>query len=214
MIVVACAFGGPKTHTLYQALLEGLVRNLREVCPGEKLLYVTDDNTPRLHGIDTLRVSMTMPLMVWRLKAHQMAHEMADEILFVEPDVRLRENILYVFDDKDFDITVTPRQDDVFVDGEKLLAPYTGGAAFSRSAEFWREAKLHCQTLSKDEQQWFGDMYSVAHVVDGGKYRVKRLDGSIYNHIPNDPNEPLTCKVVHYKGKRKAWLFEGVREAA
>ena len=214
MIAFACAHGGPKTHLLYQALLEGLVKNLREVCPREKLLYVTDDDMPKLFGVDTMRITRNMPLMTWRLKAHQFAHAHADEILFVEPDVRLRGNIMGEFADKDFDIAVTPREGDVFLEGEKLKAPYTQGTTFSRSPNFWREAKLYCQTLPEKEQGWFGDLYSIAHVIDCGMYRVKKLDGAVYNHIPNDPREVVTAKAVHYKGKRKAWLLPHVMEAA
>jgi len=197
---------------LYQALLEGLVKNVREIAPREKILYLTDDDAPKLLGVDTLRISRTTPLMTWRLKAHQMAHAAADEILFVEPDVRLIENVMDEFEDKSFDVAVTTREIEVTLEGKRLNAPYTLGSTFSRSAEFWREAKLYCQTLPEDEQGWFGDMVSIAHVIDGGMYKVKKLNGAVYNHVPNDPNKPITAKVVHYKGKRKSWLFPTVRE--
>ena len=215
MIAFAYCNTGPKREALYTALAIGMVENIRAVMPDQEILMVTDDKTPPIKGINKiLRIERNMPLMTWRLKCHQLAHSFGDEIVFTEPDVRFRSNIMDDFD-RSVDIAVTTREFDVFINNEKLNSPFTLGMTFSRSAEFWREAKLFCQTMSEEDQGWFGDMLSIAHVIGTEKFNVVQMDGSIYNHVVNDPHADTDAKVLHYKGKRKSFLFPvAVEEAA
>jgi len=214
MIAFAYSDTGPKRSALYGALAEGMVQNIKEFMPDQEILMLTDDKTPIVKGVNgVLRIERTMQLMTWRLKCHQLAHSMADEIVFVEPDVRFQANIMDDFD-RSVDVAVTTREKEVTLDNKRINTPFTLGMTFSRSAEFWREAKLYCQTLTAEDQDWFGDMLSIAHVIDGGKFNVAKMDGAIYNHVVNDPDLPTNAKVLHYKGKRKTWLFPSVEEAA
>ena len=216
MIAFAYADTGPKMTALYRALADGLIASARAAMPSEQIVLLTDDTTPVFKGIDkVLRVERTMPLMVWRLKCHQSAHVLGDEILFVEPDVRFNEEVMHVFG-VNFDVAITTREREVTLENKRRNTPFTLGMTFSRSAEFWRQAKLHCQTLPEAEQDWFGDMLSIAAVIDSAQFNVHQLDGAVYNHVVNDPNEPPTgAKALHYKGKRKAWLFpQAIEEAA
>ena len=197
---------------MYSALIEGLVCNIKEVMPDQQIMLITDDHT-KVKGVNhILRVPRTVPLMTWRLKCHQMAHEHSDEIIFVEPDVRFRESVLPYFTGE-FDVALTTREPVVALDNDRINTKFTLGMTLSRSGEFWRQAKLFCQTLNQEEQDWFGDMISVGHVIESKDFGVKMLDGAIYNHVVNDPNSPTDAKVLHYKGKRKAWLFPVAVEA-
>lgn len=213
MIAFAYCDTGPKRTALYTALAEGLVANIKQVMPKQQIMMLTDDETPIIPGIHhVLRIKRSIPLMVWRLKAHQMAHSMADEIVFTEPDVRFVEDITPDFM-SGIDIAVTTREQEVTLDNKRLNTPFTLGMTFSRSADFWRDAKLYCQSLDDKDKDWFGDMLSIAHVIQNGMYNVVELDGAIYNHVVNDPFKPVTAKVLHYKGKRKSFLFDSVVEA-
>ena len=216
MISFAYADTGPKMTALYRALADGMIASASAAMPDEQIVLLTDDTTPVFKGIDkVLRVERTMPLMVWRLKCHQVAHSLGEEILFVEPDVRFNEGVMEVFSNH-FDIAITTRESAVTLENERRNTPFTLGMTFSRSAEFWRQAKLHCQTLPEAEQGWFGDMLSIAAVIESSQFNVQKLDGAVYNHVVNDPNEqPTGAKALHYKGKRKAWLFpQAIEEAA
>lgn len=214
MIAFAYADTRDELSALYTPLAEGLVENLRSVFPQETIAMVTDDGTPAVKGVhQVLRVERNAPLMVWRLKAHQMAHSMADEIMFVEPDVRFNENVMYAFP-KECDVCVTTREQEVMLENERRNTPFTLGMTFSRNAEFWREAKIICQTLDARDQIWFGDMLAIAEVIQGGKFKVEMLDGSVYNHVVNNPAAKTSAKVLHYKGKRKTFLFNSVVEEA
>lgn len=201
---------------IYRSCAEGLIKNLNEVFPKVPILHITDDKTEKFYGCSVLRLP-DAPLMYWRLAAHCYAHDLYSEILFTEPDVRFNENIMDVFDSGDFDIAIADRDGRVSLHGEEVTEqmPYTQGSTFSRVRGFWKDAALYCGTLDRKKQLWFGDMHAIAHVVDSGKYKVKILDAGIYNHIPQRINELQSeAKVVHYKGKRKTWLFPQVQEAA
>ncbi len=213
MIAFAYARTSPKVAALYQALADGLVANIREVMPREEILMLTDDDTPIVKGVHhVMRIDRSVPLMVWRLKAPQMAHGLADDILFTEPDVRFRADVSRDFP-ADCEIAVTRRESAGALENKRRNTPYLLGMTFSRSAEFWRDAKRYCQKLPAEDQDWFGDMLAIADTIDRGGYLVAKLDGAVFNHVPNDPAEELTAKVVHYKGKRKAWLFPMATEA-
>jgi hypothetical protein len=213
LIAFAYCHTGPKMAALYSGMVEGLVKNIKEVMPGESILFITDDHTPVFKGVSqVLRIPRTVGLMTWRLKCHQMAHEMANEIIFVEPDVRFQASVLDGFDGG-FDVAITSREPECRLDNERINTDFTFGMTFSRSGEFWRQCKIHCQTLSPEDQDWFGDMLSIDHVVKSGAFNVKLIDGSVYNHVVNDPSKPTDAKVLHYKGKRKAWLFPRASEA-
>ena len=199
---------------MYHTLAEGLVANIREVMPSQEILMITDEDTQMIKGINkVLRVPRTMPLMPWRLKCHQFAHDLSDEIMFTEPDVRFQADVMGDFPGN-ADIAVTTREQEVLLENERLNTPFTLGMTFSRNAEFWREAKIYCQSLTAKDQDWFGDMLSIAHVIDSGKFTVVQMNGSIYNHVVNDPDKPTDAKVLHYKGKRKHWLFPRMTEEA
>lgn len=212
MIAFAYAQTTDINSALYAPLANGLCDSIREFMPGEEILLLTDDDTPVIKGVNAvIRIPKTMPLMTWRLKCHQVAHSVADEILFVEPDVRFYQGVMDVFNDE-FDIAITTREPAVNLKSKRLNTPYTLGMTFSRSQEFWREAKMYCQTLDDKDQEWFGDMLSIAHVIDGGDFKVDKLDGAVFNHVINDPDEIITARAVHYKGKRKNWLFPLIKE--
>lgn len=205
---------------VYRGLAEGLVKNVRSVMPDTQLVHVADDDTPTIPGVDgVLRVPRKVPLMSWHMLCHHFAHSLGDEVLFTEPDVRFRADILHIFDDPDFEIAVTEREVDSIWDLNgttvKLsdAAPYTLGTTFSRSPDFWKDVAKYCLTLGEREQTWIGDMISLWAIIQQGNYKVKVIPGPVYNHIPCSREDSCDVKVLHYKGMRKEWLFQGVREA-
>lgn len=212
MIAFAYIDTTPDNAATYRPLVDGMVKSVRETMPEQEILLLTDESTAIFHHVNAvLRIPKTTGLMTWRLKCHQVAHSVSDEILFIEPDVRLKADVMDVFD-KAFDVAVTSREHEVLLDNKKINTPFTLGMTFSRSQDFWREAKLFCQTLDEKDQDWFGDIMAIAHVVQDGKFNVEVLDGAIYNHVVNDPDKPTNAKALHYKGKRKVWLFPLLKE--
>ena len=197
---------------IYRGLADGLVANIREVMPNEPILHITDDETQAIAGCNVLRVRRKVLPMSWRLLAHACAHEVHDEILFTEPDVRFMCNVMDAFNDQ-FDVTVTDRERPKKMK-DKPMVPITLGVNFSRSAAFWTACAKRCLTLGRKPQLWGGDMEAVYHVMQSGKYRVKTLPAAEFNHVPLSQDGWPGAKALHYKGTRKTWLFPHMSEAA
>lgn len=219
IIAFAYADAIPRLSPIYRGLAEGLCQNLREVMPETKIVHVKDKSTETISGAhESLVVERDVPLMTWHMRCHKFAQELADEVLFTEPDVRFKTEILHVFDG-DFDVAVTEREVDSNweIDGKKVVlsdvAPYTLGTTFSRSKPFWAEVEENCSKLGAKEQNWIGDMLALYATIKTGKYKIKIVPGPIYNHIPCSREDSCDVKVLHYKGMRKEWLFRGVTEA-
>lgn len=201
-----------KLRPIYRACAQGLIDNVREVF-GAAPVMVTDEKTEGFKGIDVVRVGRKCEVMTFRLAAQCVLHEVYDKILFTEPDVRFREPVWDVFEDKDFDVTVCDREQKTLLKG-KEMPPITLGVNFSRSREFWKECTKHCMTLDRKAQLWGGDMEAVWHVIGTGAFKVKTLPAATYNHIPTGPIWDPDARVMHYKGTRKTWLFPALEEAA
>lgn len=218
-IAFAYADAIKRLSPIYRGIAEDLIKNVHEVMPGVPVFHLSAPGTERIPGTETIEVPMDVPLMTWRLKCHAAGMRLADEVLFTEPDVRFKADVLHVFDDTGFDVAVTDREvdSDWNLGGEivKLsqVAHYTLGTTFSRSTSFWEECADYCATLAPKEQNWLGDMLALAHVIDAGRYQVKTLPGPIYNHVPCSREDSCEAKVLHYKGMRKEWLFPGLVEA-
>ncbi len=221
IIAFAYADAIPRLSPIYRTLAEGLCENVKAVMPGTKIVHVTDKATAPLNGPDErFYVKRDVPLMTWHMRCHAESQSLADEVLFTEPDVRFKSEILHVFDDPDFDIAVTERELDSTwdINGQKVLlsavAPYTLGTTFSRNRRFWEEVTEHCAMLGDKEQHWLGDMLSLWAIMQTGRYKVKVIPGPIYNHIPCSREDACDVRVVHFKGMRKEWLMAQAREAA
>lgn len=220
MRVIAFAYSEciPRLAPIYRGIAEDLVKNINQVMPGVPVFHLTDEKTQPIAGAEAVVVPMDCPLMVWRLKAHRAGMDLASEVLFTEPDVRFNSEVLHVFDE-DFDVAVTDREvdSDWELNGETVrlssVAHYTMGTTFSRSKFFWDDCVGHCEGMGRKEQNWLGDMLALAAVIETGLYKVITISGPVYNHIPCSRDDACDCKVLHYKGMRKEWLFPGLVEA-
>lgn len=196
---------------IYRACASGLAENILKVF-GQKAVHLADLDTDPIPGTEIMRFERKSPPMTWRLEVHALAHDVFDEILFTEPDVRFKEDISYLFVEP-FDVTVSDRKSTTILKGEEA-PPFTLGLNCSRSKMFWKEAAAHCSTLGRKDQLWGGDMKGLWHCVKSGKYNVRILDSDVYSRIPTGTEWPAEAKVMHYKGNRKTWLFPPVTEGA
>ena len=195
---------------VYRPLCDGLVENIKAVMPGNRILHVTDDTTPPFKWCNTMRIPRKVGPMSWRLICQNLAHATEEEILFMEPDVRVNENVLDIFK-QDFDVTICDRETPTTLKG-RVMGGITLGLNFSRSFDFWKDCAKECLKLDKKDQLWGGDMIAVERVVESKKYKVLELPASVYNHVPLS-REDKSGKVLHYKGTRKTWLFPAMEEA-
>jgi len=166
-------------------------------------LQLTDMDTDTIEGCTAVRRvfdgdNMTM------FKMEHLAN-LDGEILVLDTDVIVQKDITKVFA-FDFDVALTWRDGPVWADSGQDLAkimPINCGVMFSRSPAFWQ----HCWEWSKEHPGgWYSDQFAVA--ANWRRFNVLRLNCDNFNHTPNSKSEDVSKRyVVHYKGKRKEWMF-------
>ena len=131
------------------------------------------------------------------------AQRINGETLFLGVDVLCQDDVSDVFDDE-FDIAIAtdmrPGHSDI---------KYNADVVFSRCTEFWDEIREKTKHLNWPvDGNWYDVEKVYTDVIDSGKYKVKILDGNIYNYVPQSKDDDLLGKkLVHYRGRRKAWML-------
>jgi hypothetical protein len=196
----------------YAAMAENMVHWVREAMQDAYIVHMASPNTVSIAGVSR-RINREVtqenaPLMIYRLE--HLANFPYEQMLLLDVDVVMNRDPWKVFDTP-FDMAFTTRDRDAIVDGESIARkmPYNIGVMFSRSPAFWREAHAYVKTLPPDHQQWWGDQLAVKHLADSGRYRIHEISSDPYNYSPDLADEDVTDKfMVHYKGARKARLFD------
>lgn len=118
--------------------------------------------------------------------------------LFLGSDVICHEPVPEIFD-LDCDLAIAT---DV-----KPGAPgieYNADVIFTRSPDFWHEIKRRAKGMKWPNGDWF-ELEMVYNRL-AKERRATILDGNLYNYVPEGP-EDKKGKLIHYRGKRKSWLF-------
>lgn len=119
------------------------------------------------------------------------------ETIFLGLNCVLQRDLTDVFDHP-FDVALCYRRKSFH---EKM--PFNGGVAFSRCPGFWKEV----MGAPEDHRNWIDTETRVSRIAMSGKYRVRMLDGGVYNHVPDSVNEDFShAAVVHYKGEKRKWM--------
>jgi len=230
---------------LYRTLCEDLCNNIHQVMPGVEVMHVTDRETPFVEASDIrMRVDRDVPLMAWRTRAHEAAHLMGEEIVFTEPDVRFKKNVLEVFDrERGFDVAVTGRK----VNSDwKLSAGWRPGepanahqppkefpgsehdeklvklsdiAPYTMGCTFSRSGKFWADCTARiltypEREQLWIGDMIALAEVIATGTYKVMVVGDEYNHVPCSREDDCDVAVLHYKGMRKEWALPGMREAA
>lgn len=91
--------------------------------------------------------------------------------------------------------------------------PSNSGVVFSRNTPFWRDlaaanAGLDFKPEARAGQpgNWMPIELNYNNLLASGAYKVRWLDGALYNHVPQASDEDWSSrKIVHLKGYRKEW---------
>lgn len=179
-------------------IAERAIAAVREVMPHAEIWHLTNLNGPKLSADKCIRKDITGPFV--HRKA-VISAEMTGDVLFLDVDIVVREDVSHVFDD-DFDVCVTT---DMAPGAEGV--PYNAGVIFCRNPDYWR--KIDADVGHLDFGKFGGDWEPIekgfAAVADSG-FKRKILDGREYNYVPSNA-EDVNGKIVHYRGKRKAWMI-------
>jgi hypothetical protein len=141
-------FRADPQHLLHAALL---VREVRQVMPSARIVQLTDQRTDRLPGVDDVRRCEHGPMLQRRME-HYAACD--GEWLLVDTDVSVRKDVTDVFEHGGFDVALTDRDwphDPQTADMLRTM-PFNTGVVFSRTPEFWRDARLRRERARLDER--------------------------------------------------------------
>lgn len=188
---------------------ELMIQSARAVMPDLEVIQFTDERSPLVYGADAL-IRKPNGRMLERRLEHYAAGE--GDWLLLDTDVVVQQDVRPVFD-QPFDVALTDRQWSHVVQSQEFMQemPFNTGVVFTRSPEFWQEVLKTWRSFTPEQQgDWLSEQRAVAQVVRSEPFTVLVLPGMIYNYPPTaQTDEGLQqAAVVHWKGKRKAWMIE------
>jgi lipopolysaccharide biosynthesis glycosyltransferase len=190
-------FFGDCSVTLAEIMLES-ARKLN--C---ELVQLTDEKTPKLNGVDTVkRLPYEGDFGAFRLK-HFM--DMGGDVLHLDYDLIVNRGISDLFRN-DFDVGLTNRGNDKTVsEAVRQASPHNMGVVLSTGTEFWKEVYEAYEQV--ELKNWMLIQLVTTDVARKTHLKVMEFDGSIYNYTPLTETENVDDKaIVHYKGPRKSWM--------
>lgn len=188
---------------IHYTLAARLLASIRKHMPGAEVWHFTDETSPIVLGVDEARRLPHGKMLERRLEHYALCE---GDWLLLDTDVILKRDVSDVFEHH-FDVALadrnwphkTPTQ-------EYLLSmPFNTGVCFSRYPGFWADTLTAWRALP--EQDWLSEQRAVYQVVRTGAFRVRILDGMVYNYPPKAEDDPCEgAAIVHYKGNRKGWM--------
>jgi hypothetical protein len=183
------------------------IASVRKTMPDTKIWQLTDFNTPEIPGVDEVKRFKT-GLSVNRDSINYIGYQFLSEmelnpVVFVDPDMIFNGSIEHLYEG-DYDICVAMRAlGDATPIEWAIKYPYCSFMVV-KNAGFWKDC--YNTMLDFPVMGWFDNMEAVAKVIHSGKYKVKRVDGSVYNAMPLEYDKEV--KVYHCKLTDKAIVKE------
>lgn len=207
-----------------------LVRSIRAVHGGARIVQCTDRHTLAVDGVDEVRrfEGDTTTLMTFRLACFA-ALEQPAAALYLDTDMLcvgpLQPQALL----GDCEVAVCSREFDrtapfntrfggldlTEYTGKTLgeVYPYIACATITRGAAFWVDCLANLSSLPQKFSRWYGDQEAIRNVVNLGKYRATHLPESVYGCLPERlSGDAAAPRLLHFKGAaRKQLMFEYAR---
>ena len=185
------------------------VISVRRAIPGAWVIQLSDETTPRLRFVDEIRRKQYQDLIDMRF-AHM--EDLPGENIVLDYDCVVQDDIRAVFNEP-FDLAFTRRPDGDVTASASVLAqsPHNLGVIFQRESgqAFWARVRKGWLAVD-DRDRWMDGQVLVSRCIRELGFNVLELPGETYNYTPTSEDEDVSRRaVVHYKGKRKAWMVQG-----
>ena len=187
-----------------------LVESIKKYMPDTNLIQIADRDAPEIIGAskvirgDYEYSKVEFPKMFFGIVADMGL----PEVVYCDTDMIFKADIRPLLDDNSYKVAVCNRHKG---DGSgklyRSLHPYNAGLIISKTPEFWKR----CQSVISNFEKSRADLaqYVLGLVVDSGAFKVKFLDGGVYNRCPATISDfDDSVKVWHFKGPRKTWIRE------
>lgn len=199
------------------------IDSIRLNMPRAKIWQFTDKTSPVVPNINNV---MRFPLGIgYSYDKHPeiifrcLMKSPLDVMINVDADILFNGDVSDILDG-DYDIAICKRGND---DGSsrrvKFIHPYVGGFFVTKNKVFWEECYKEVKKLTyendnplqyrREDWNFMKGQQIYKNVVESGKFKVKILNGEIFNYTPKNPQDwHQWVKVVHFKGDRKHWMKE------
>lgn len=182
--------------------------SIRKFMPMAEVIQLTDMDTPVIDGINHLmrfesKIKYTFDTVNY-MGFEFLSKSDINEMIFVDPDFMFNGDIEHLIKD-DFDVSVATRmRKDRLNRRFRKHYPYNS-LVITKVSQFWKDC--YKMLAGYDRVRWFTNMRVVKNVVDSGKYKVRLLDGNIYNKIPQHEDDfDKRAKIYHFKGNKKEYM--------
>lgn len=184
----------------HYVLAELMIRSVRQTMPGVEVVQFTDETSPAVLGVDTVKRLPGGAMLDLRLQHYASAE---GDWLLLDTDTIVQRDVRVVFEDE-FDVALTLRKA-----GDPLSAemPFNTGVVFSRSPAFWTAVLETWRALPEDRRDWLSEQRCVAQVAAGGKWDIEQL-GPVFNYTPEAGDSGADASILHYKGPRKVAMLQ------
>ena len=186
------AFGG-KEEPEHVGRAKVFLRMMRMFSPRSHIVQMADRDTVGIDGVDGCVRTDNDELGQWHFKA--MLEFPYEQFLRIDYDVVLRADVSEVFE-HDFDIAIAKEHNSLM----------NNGVVFVKNREFFREASAEYRNTTIDS--WNDIQNAMQFAIDGGKFRVRKLDPSVYNWIYKIGTKNPDAKILHFKGARKEYMTQ------
>ena len=197
---VAFMFYGPQQPELAKRM----IASVREHMPDVIITQLTDTRTRALAEVDEVRRidGANYGYLVYKHMA-----TLPEPFIRLDYDMIVQGDLTHVLEDTD--LAFNTHSDPVVTRSDWgmkypyatcLWAARNGGKEFAESFR-----GLH---IISGRDDWLGLVPSVNEAIEASTLNIRMLEGYIYNYTPKDRNDrPKEALVIHYKGKRKAWML-------
>lgn len=195
----------------HYVLAEMLIRSVKTTMPGTEIVQFTDETSPAVHNVDTVRRLPSGKMLERRIEHYTKcdANDYEDsDWLLLDTDIYVRRDVRDVFEGEYFDVALADRNWPHLPPTLELTAemPYNTGVVFCKNPAFWQAVLVLWRELEQKKQDWLSEQRVVARVVNSGVFNVKILPGMVYNYPPASASDMGEAAIVHYKGNRKEWM--------
>ena len=171
-----------------------------------RITQLTDDKTPSLNGVDEVKRFIPSE-KISRNTVNRIGYQFLSEmdinpVLFIDPDMIFNGNIDHLFEG-DYDVCVATRAMDDPVPVDYALKFPWCSMMVVKNPEFWKDC--YRILLSYSDIHWVSNMNAVSSVLRSGKYKVRVIDGNVYNALPFSYSDYV--KIYHYKLSDKTGMI-------
>ena len=202
---VAFMFYGPQQPELARRM----IASVRTHMPSARVVQLTDRRTRALEEVDEVR-RIDGANYAYLLYKHMAT--LPPPFIRLDYDMLVQGDLSHVLDDTDIALNTH---------SDPIVTKSDWGKKYPFAACVWA-AKNHGQEFAESfrgihiisgRDDWLGVVPSINEAIEVFPYRIKRLDGQIYNYTPkNRDDRPKEALVIHYKGRRKKFMLEKGQE--